>query len=264
MALLTVGIPTYNSAKHVLETINSLKTQSFSDWKCLISDDASSDETVKIVNAAIENNPRFEFIQQAKRLGPADNWNFLLESVESPYFKLLHADDLLHPHHLEILIKSMQDNPKCSLISSNRSFARNPKPFKSAPQKFKTRYFSRSQFINNYLFVGFNFVGEPSFTIYKTEPLKEVGGFSKSWNYLIDMDSYVKVLEKGDYIKILENLGTFRISPHSWSSTLADKQLKEEKEFLNHISNNSKKVYFGLFFINIRSFLRRLYFKIAR
>jgi glycosyltransferase involved in cell wall biosynthesis len=264
MQLLTIGIPTYNSAPYISATIDSLKNQTYQDWKCLVSDDASSDNTLEIVRKMVANDPRFELKSQTNRLGPEGNWNFLLSRTETKYFKLLHADDLLHPKHLQILINTITANPECVLISSSRKFSKNPKPQNNEIKNSKYTRYSKNKFINKYHIQGNNFVGEPSFVIFDTPVLKKIGGFSKDWKYLIDMDTYIKVLNYGIYIKNHASLGVFRISSNSWSSTLISKQIFEEKKFLNHISNNSKKVYFGLFFINIRSFLRRLYFKIAQ
>ena len=127
MTLLTIGIPTYNSSQYISETLISLKSQTYQDWKCLISDDSSSDNTLEIIEKLILRDPRFELEIQSNRLGPADNWNFLVSRAKTKYFKLLHADDLLHPNHLEVLMNTFTLNQNCVLTSSNRKFSRKPK-----------------------------------------------------------------------------------------------------------------------------------------
>jgi hypothetical protein len=74
------------------------------------------------------------------------------------------------------------------------------------------------------------------------------------------MDTYLRVLEKGLLGKIQNNLGQFRISTSSWSSTLDKEQIKEERLFLSKMANKRKIVFIGLLLITIRSTLRRLYF----
>lgn len=257
-----MGIPTFNSALHVQQTIKSLQAQTETNWKCLISDDNSTDETALKVRELIDNDDRFEFFVQSTRLGPEANWNFLLGHAKTQYFKLLHADDLLHPFNLEIALDHLRQNPNCALISSKRKFSANP--ISEWNKNINKKYFvkDRDQVLNKYLIYGSNFIGEPSFVTFQTKALKEAGGFSKSWEYLIDLDTYFNVLKYGFYIGMKESLGIFRISHNSWSSQLLCKQLKEEYRFLIHTSNKKKRVIFGLALITVRSILRQIYFRI--
>ena len=257
-----MGIPTFNSASYIQQTIKSLQAQSEKEWECLISDDNSIDDTVKKVKELINGDERFKLIVQSVRLGPEGNWNFLLNHTRTEYFKLLHADDLLHPSNLELALKSLRLNPDCVIISSNRKFSSNPRPMWSHSRTLSFFKKDRDQVINKFLISGSNFIGEPSFITFRSKVLKDAGGFSKNWNYLIDLDTYFNVLKYGSYVKIKENLGIFRISNDSWSSQLLNKQLREEYKFLIHISNKKKRVIFGLAAITVRSILRQIYFRI--
>jgi glycosyltransferase involved in cell wall biosynthesis len=261
LPILTVGIPTYNSAEYIQMTMKSLNTQTFTDWICLVSDDNSQDETIKLLTDLTKNDERFKLYKQKNRLGPHRNWNFLLENAHTEFFKLLHADDVLHPFALELTIDAFANHPELVIISTKRTVSLNPKNYvKESKGKPNIIVKNLDEVKTKFLIQGSNFIKEPSFVTFKTETLKQAKGFTSNWNYLVDMDTYLRVLEKGSLGQIQKNLGQFRISSSSWSSTLNKKQIKEERLFLREIANKRKIVLIGLLLITIRSTLRRLYF----
>ena len=242
-------------------TLESLINQSFQDWVCLVSDDNSQDDTFKIVKTITENDSRFKLFQQPERLGPHENWNFLLNATQRELFKLLHADDLLHPLALELTIDAFQNHPEIVLISTKRSVSANPKSYAlESKNAAKLAIKNSTKVKTQFLIKGHNFIKEPSFVTFRTNALKQVKGFTSNWNYLVDMDTYLRVLEKGSLGQIQKNLGQFRISTASWSSTINREQIKEERHFLRETADRRKIVFSGLLLITIRSTLRRLYF----
>jgi glycosyltransferase involved in cell wall biosynthesis len=264
LPILTVGIPTYNSAEYIQMTIESLRNQSFTDWICLVSDDNSHDETINLLTNLIKEDEKFTLYKQTNRLGPHKNWNFLLENTQTEFFKLLHADDILHQLALELTIDAFQANSDLVLVSTNRSVSANPKPYSNESKgNTKLEVKNLEKVKTKFLIQGNNFIKEPSFVTFRTNALKQAKGFTSNWNYLVDMDTYLRVLEKGSLGQIQKNLGQFRISTSSWSSTLNREQIKEERLFLREIANRRKIVFIGLILITIRSTLRRLYFSLS-
>ena len=81
---------------------------------------------------------------------------------------------------------------------------------------------------------GTNPIGEPSFALYRTEALRSAGGFSATWQYTIDLASYVDVLKFGELVSVDAKVGQFRVSPSSWSSALAKRQSQEMLKFLDY------------------------------
>ena len=81
MAIVSIGIPTFNNAETVAETIYSLQAQSFTEWECIITDDSDSNRTIFAVKEAIGCDLRFTVIKNSQRLGAAENWNKTLSSI---------------------------------------------------------------------------------------------------------------------------------------------------------------------------------------
>ena len=105
MATIRIFIPLYNAEEYILETLNSVKAQTFQDWDCVISDDKSTDNSVEIVKKFIEGDSRFKLLLNEKHLSVASNWNLSKANNNSLATKILCSDDVLYPHCLEHQIK---------------------------------------------------------------------------------------------------------------------------------------------------------------
>ena len=61
-ALVSIITPSFNSAKFIAETIQSVQHQTHQNWEMIIVDDGSFDDTERIVRSIIEKDKRFNFI----------------------------------------------------------------------------------------------------------------------------------------------------------------------------------------------------------
>jgi glycosyltransferase involved in cell wall biosynthesis len=181
MVLLTIGIPMYNAQKYIEQTLKSLINQTYQDWVCLVSDNNSSDESLNIVKRYANHDKRFIVFEHKSQLGPANNWNYLVEQTNTEFIKILHADDILHPNNLEFSMKLINQYPKSVLVSSKRNFAIYPKniTLELKDKYIKFKVYNKIDVIKKLKFTNSNFIGEPSFVIFKTEYLKKIRGFSR-------------------------------------------------------------------------------------
>jgi glycosyltransferase involved in cell wall biosynthesis len=110
--LISILTGVYNGLPYVRETIASVLAQSFTDWEMLISDDASTDNTVEVLKQF--QDPRIKVIEQPKNLGMAKNQGFLLEQSQAKFGCILDSDDLFLPNHLKRkleLLEHYTDSP---------------------------------------------------------------------------------------------------------------------------------------------------------
>ncbi len=226
---VTVGIPMFNDFKTIQDTIHSLLNQTYKDWYCYISDDSSDEKTYLAAIDAIGSDSRFTVIRNPLRLGPAGNWNSLVNLCESEYFKLLHADDLLSPSALQVQIDALDREPSAVLCTGRRNIINSSSRviLRNKGLRAKNDSITNESIANNFIRTGSNFLGEPSFAMFRTSSLKAVGGFSSEWSYLIDVATYLMVLRSGKCVHVSDNLGAFRISKGSWSSRLGKSQWNE-------------------------------------
>ena len=233
--VVSVGIPAHDNASTIGETIASLRRQTYESWQCHISCDSDSTATFDVARTAIGDDTRFT-LSTSRQPGVASNWNAVLAPATGSLFKLLCADDVLFSTSLELQRAALLEHPSAALCTGRRTVIgpsgrtiQKDRGLKGQPGPF-----SLDDVVAMILKSGTNPIGEPSFALYRTEALRSAGGFSATWQYTIDLASYVDVLKFGELVSVDATVGQFRVSPSSWSSALAKRQSQEMLKFLDY------------------------------
>ena len=119
-ALVSIITPTYNSAKFIAETIQSVQNQTYQNWEMIIVDDGSSDETESVVLSIIQNDNRIQFHKLSQNSGPAVARNTGIEKASGAYMTFIDADDIWFPTFIENNIKTIQETGIPFVFSSYR------------------------------------------------------------------------------------------------------------------------------------------------
>ena len=98
---ISIGLPIYNADKFIRKRIENLLSQTFSDFELIISDNASTDNSVKICKEFMKKDSRIKLYVQDHNIGQFQNFNFVLDQALGKYFIWAAADDLLLPEFLE-------------------------------------------------------------------------------------------------------------------------------------------------------------------
>lgn len=107
-ALVSIITPTYNCAKFIGKTIESVLKQTYTNWEIVIVDDASTDNTEEIVKQY--NDKRIKYIKLKQNSGADVARNIAIEEAKGKYMAFLDSDDLWQPDKLEKQIKFMEQN----------------------------------------------------------------------------------------------------------------------------------------------------------
>jgi len=110
--LVSVIIPMYNSEKYVSDPLNSVFTQSYTNWECIIVDDGSTDSSKKIAKEFCKKDKRFRYYYQSNS-GQSAARNHGLKLSSGDYIQYLDADDVLLPNYLETMTEQsehLEDN----------------------------------------------------------------------------------------------------------------------------------------------------------
>ncbi len=94
MEKIDILMATYNGEKYVREQIDSILSQTYTNFNLIISDDCSTDNTVSILKEYEKKDNRITVYVQEKNLGYIKNFEFLLKQVKSEYFMLSDQDDV--------------------------------------------------------------------------------------------------------------------------------------------------------------------------
>ena len=115
MPLITLGMPLYkggrNDGRLLKRALDSLFKQTFQDFKVVIIDNDSPDNTEKIVRKLIKGDPRFSYHRNPVNLGPFYNFTRLVMACDSEYYMEFHFDCYLGPTCLEECLKILEDDP---------------------------------------------------------------------------------------------------------------------------------------------------------
>ena len=113
--LVSVPVVTYNSSKFVLETLDSIKAQTYQNIELIISDDFSKDNTVELCQKWVEQNKgrfvRTEIITSEINTGVSANLNRAEALCQGEWVKIVDGDDVLLPYCIERLIENTFINP---------------------------------------------------------------------------------------------------------------------------------------------------------
>lgn len=105
--LVSIITPSYNSEKTLMETFESIKKQTFSNWEWLIIDDHSSDSSFDMAKKLALNDKRIIALQTKANSGAAAARNLGIEQAKGRYIAFLDSDDMWKPTKLEDQIKYM-------------------------------------------------------------------------------------------------------------------------------------------------------------
>ena len=115
---VSIGMPTYNGAQYIRQTLLSVVNQTFTDFRLTICDDGSNDETLAICREVAAQDPRIEIICNEHRLGGAKNFNRTFEISTGQYFMWAAQDDLFHPTYIEKCLAKLEQSPRAVLALS--------------------------------------------------------------------------------------------------------------------------------------------------
>ncbi|WP_095298371.1 glycosyltransferase family 2 protein [Helicobacter sp. 12S02232-10] len=118
MPLVSVIIPSYNTAKFISFALESVISQSFKDFECLVVDDASDDESPAIIQEYAQKDFRVLPILLTQNVGVSKARNLALERAKGRFIAFLDSDDMWEKDKLKIQIEFM--------LSENIVFSHTP------------------------------------------------------------------------------------------------------------------------------------------
>ncbi|MDO7253208.1 glycosyltransferase family 2 protein [Helicobacter cappadocius] len=118
MPLVSVIIPSYNTSDFIGYAIDSVISQSFEDFECLIVDDASNDGSADIIQEFVKKDSRVFCVLLQENVGVSKARNIALEKAKGRFIAFLDSDDVWHRDKLKIQIEFM--------LSKNIVFSHTP------------------------------------------------------------------------------------------------------------------------------------------
>ena len=135
--LVSVAVIAYNSAEYILETLESIKAQTYDNIELIVSDDCSSDNTLDICRKWIDDNQtRFinvRIVESPTNPGQSGNYNRAFDACTGEWIKEIDGDDALMPDCISTYMQYAANHPDVQCIFSKI------KCFGSAKKKCQSR-----------------------------------------------------------------------------------------------------------------------------
>ena len=117
--MISIIVPFYNTEKYIEQCLTSIKSQTFSDYECLMIDDGSTDSSREIASKFLDD-PRFKLLNK-EHIGFPKAKNLGLDNAKGDYICFIDSDDFVHERYLECLyntlIKTNTDISCCGLFT---------------------------------------------------------------------------------------------------------------------------------------------------
>ncbi|HEY9169188.1 MAG TPA: glycosyltransferase [Lutibacter sp.] len=273
--LVSICIPTYNGAAYIASAMELAISQTYPNLEIVVSDDASSDDTLKIIKS-FQNKTNIPIhIYHHEPNGIGANWNHCVKQAEGDYIKFLFQDDLLEVNCISEMMEMALTDKSIGLVYCKRKFlyavlTDKVKDFiayygnvhrywesinlKQGVLSGKV-YLKDKQLLNSPK----NKIGEPTNVLLKKECFIKVGYFSEVLQQALDSDYWYRVMKYYDVGFIDKTLVSFRLHEQQASSinkgrVLPDKELVYKNYYKNifwqlHPKNQLKllKLYHPLF-----------------
>jgi glycosyltransferase involved in cell wall biosynthesis len=107
--LVSIIMPSYNTANYISESINSVINQSYKNWELIVVDDCSTDNTDEVIKDFLKDS-RIKYLKNKENSGAAISRNKALRIAKGEWIAFLDSDDLWSHKKLEKQIKFMEQN----------------------------------------------------------------------------------------------------------------------------------------------------------
>jgi glycosyltransferase involved in cell wall biosynthesis len=231
---ILVFVPTYNSEKYLRQCLDSVLQQTFQDWQCVISDDASTDKSVEIAREYEKIDSRFKVLTHEKNVGAANNWNRAKENNNSFATKILCADDYLLKDALKEQLDILQRNQTAIVFSERYIVFPSGKKLHPRLPKYASNISFNDAF-KFYINLGRNIFGEPVTALFRTDLFVKSEGFYPKFEYSLDTSGYMAIARGHDVTFDNSVVGAFRVSKSQWSHKLKGKQFAHVFDFIDHL-----------------------------
>lgn len=213
---ISIVVVTYNSALTVVDTLESIKSQEYctSDIELIISDDASTDNTVDIVEKWLAENKAFFFnvifIRNDINKGVSANCNIAWKASSGMWIKSIGGDDILNKNCIRDNLSYIENNSDCAVLFSKMEYFGSM--VKITPDIYDVRFFDKDSYEQYKYFKFFSFNIAPTSFINR-QALEKVGYADERYRNIEDLPLWLKFTKAGYKLSYLDSVTVkYRVS----------------------------------------------------
>nr|WP_321244291.1 glycosyltransferase family 2 protein [uncultured Psychroserpens sp.] len=228
--LVSIIIPSYNRENLIGETLDTIILQTYTNWECIIVDDKSLDDSLKVVGSYCEKDPRFKLlVRPENRLKGANACrNVGLENAQGDFVIFFDSVDLMTTNHIEFKMNVILNND-CDYVITKTEFFN-----KSEDNYLLERHYNfKSKDVNAYNYVAHNIGWLTYDTCIKANLAKSIS-FNEALSSGQEFNYFTKLtLKSSKAIFKSETLTLRRFHEDSIRGELRADKIKSFKSFYN-------------------------------
>ena len=248
MARIDIAIPNYQYGRYLEKCVSSVLTQSVTDIRVLIIDNASTDDSVEIAQRFVKHDSRVEFVRHSRNLGFVQSANEGIDWAKSKYFMTLCSDDVLASGALARALGVMDYNSEIAFCNgSYKNFTDDQQIDllqEDAANGWPWRVYSGHQFIRARCLCPL--ISSANFLVIRTEVQKQAGYLRTTLPLTNDLEMILRLSLLGSFAETRCFQGFRRehgknLSSEYWGNRLA--WLKANSAaFESFFSNEGKNI----------------------
>lgn len=236
---ISLVMPNFNHARFIGQALGALLTQTRPPDEIIVIDDASTDDSIQVIEGLVRDRPEVSIIRNKDRGGALKALNDGLARASGDLIAFPAADDLLGPDFLketEALLQGFPEAPFCSACvdlvdSEGRKMGNRPVLRPRLSPDYVPADAARAMFLR-----GDNFFLGPV-TLYRREPLRDLGGFDAGLGAASDGMMQRRMAVRWGFCFIPRVLGTWRLHGANYSAAAV-----ESPERLDHLVAVTRQV----------------------
>jgi glycosyltransferase involved in cell wall biosynthesis len=219
--LVSLVTPVYNGGDYLRECVESVLAQTYANWRYVIVNNCSSDDTLEIARHYAARDPRITVSDNRQFLPIVENHNHALSLIDphSRYCKPLMADDWLYPECLEQMVGCALERPAVGLVCASALTGTQRVLFDHLPSPASQRtYLSGRETGRTGLLKDGYFFGSPTTMLLRTDLVRKRATFYNPQNLQADEESCYDILRECDFAFVHKVLAYVRTHARSYTS----------------------------------------------
>ena len=220
---VSVLMPVYNAQRYVAETVESVLAQTFRDFEFIITDDGSTDASLKILEAYAAKDQRIRLTSRGNK-GLTPTLNEMLAKAKGEFIAIIENDDVALPERLARQVEFLQHNPDVVCLSGAHELIDEKGRLLTCLEIPR-----HNDEIQQLALAGHCSICHPG-AMMRRSSLIEVGGYDETMRMAHDLDLWLRLGEIGALANLKDTVVKYRLRTDSISGQNPIKQRQEARE----------------------------------
>jgi len=232
MLKITVLMSVYNGEHYLRKAIQSILSQTFTDFEFIIINDGSTDSTSSILNSYTDS--RIHLIRNVQNIGLVKSLNKGLQLARGEYIARMDADDISLPERLYKQVRFLDENPSVAMVGSWTEVINEDSIIEEIWQVPTSSHLLRWRLLFHNTFTH-------SAVMFRKNIISQLGGYNDKAISAEDYDLWSRISFHWDVANIPEVLVKWR----RWGSGISTKKQKEQQEMAKKVSRRNLEYVLG-------------------